>query len=438
MKHIRTQAAQASLAHHGKTPFARSALVCALLAVSAAGAKAEASAEELQRIKLYGLVSIAEDKLDSWGPWSAFEAPAAGESVATPSPRVNAGETYRTLPQTSTPSTSFGLGCLGGSICGFGAIDSYSYSEGLNNSGLKTVSATSTISDMGQRMAAVQFTGTVVEAGELSPLLPQSIRLQGTLLGQGAPLTLPDSGVLGLQVFTEEGLGIVYSRQTIIQNERGSERVSLSGSTYDQEHDVLEAQVANAYLQSTLSTYIAGTNDGPSGYSKAGSSGPVVIGFSTPDADMAALRASNATASYTGRASYYGSPVSIEVQFGQGTWQGTWNGGKDGYVNAYNGQLTGNVGFTAEGTINGVNFASAKVGTNDVGASVTGSVRGAFFGPQAAAAAGVVDITKTNPTSLAQPALVMMPTPTVSANPGYTEARHVSTFLTTRVNNSER
>lgn len=429
MKHIRTQV---SLARHGKTPFARSALACALLAATATGAKAEATAEELQRIKLYGLVSIADDKLDSWGPWSTFEAPAAGESVATASPRVNPGDAYRPLPQTTTPTTSFGLGCVGGSICGFGAIESYSYSESLNNSGLKTVSALSPVSEQVRRVAAVQFNGSVVEAGEFSPLLPQAISLQGTVLGQGGPLVFADSGVLNLEIYEGEGSGLSYYRQSYGADERSSQYVDLSADRYYQQHDVVGTQVANANFYSQIKSYIAGLGGQAGSYNRAGDYGRVVIGYTTSEADLSVLRASGFSAQYAGVNSE-GASVNLNVRFGDGTWDGAWNGGVDRLAMPSNGRLNGIVGVTAEGTLNGVNFVSTKVGTNDVGATVTGFVRGAFFGPQAAAAAGVMDIIKSNP----NPA----PVNTISASvvvEGYANARQVSTFVTTRVDQSEK
>jgi len=115
---------------------------------------------------------------------------------------------------------------------------------------------------------------------------------------------------------------------------------------------------------------------------------PFVAGQLTSLADMGSLNAGNVTAHYSGNTFLAGGDVCMTVKFGPGTWYGSWNGG------------SGVTGFTANGTIAGANFASSGVDARDVGveskySSISGTVNGSFYGPQAAAAGGVVDITKT-------------------------------------------
>jgi len=91
-------------------------------------------------------------------------------------------------------------------------------------------------------------------------------------------------------------------------------------------------------------------------------------------------------------------PISMSVNFGNSTFTLTSNGGVDGSVRtetATNGTtlLKGQVGYTATGTVSGVTFSSSTVTTGDQGA-ISGKVKGAFFGPSAAAAGGVTDLTK--------------------------------------------
>lgn len=409
------------------TPFAlstwRIALGGALLALSATGAQAEASDDELQRVKLYGTVTIAEDKLDSWGPWSNFEAPASGNSPSNSAPVLSTADPYRPLAQLPT---GLGLACAGGSLCGFGAIYA---AERSNNSQLE-LPATATI-----------FFGTVVTPDAQAPLLPQVIGLRSQALGAGAPALFPESGDLDREISMSEGYYVSYSRQSGTETPTGgtSEHYQVSGDGYQQAGNPISDQVAQGMLNARLAKYVNATGEGGR-YSSTESlrGGPVVLGFTSTDADMAALRASNATATYFGSTSFGYSPVRLEVQFGAGTWQGSWNNGVDGKTYSTNttNQIGGQVGFTASGTISGVNITSTSVGTNDVGATVSGFVRGAFFGPQAAAAAGVVDITKTNPGVAVQPDRVLsapsavgVAVPQAQVPSGYTNARHVDTFI---------
>ena len=43
-----------------------------------------ATPAEMQTIKLYGDVTIAQDSVKAWGPWEQFEAPAAGNPPVLP------------------------------------------------------------------------------------------------------------------------------------------------------------------------------------------------------------------------------------------------------------------------------------------------------------------------------------------------------------------
>ncbi len=409
------------------SPFARGALAYLALAMAATTAQAAASNDDLQRVKLYGQVSIAEDTTDSWGPWNSFEAPAAGPGASLASPVGANPEFYRPLPQTTTPQVpaATGLGCLGGGLCGFGAIEG----ETSTNAGYSSLVPT-----------AVLFTGKVEVPDTQIPLLPQAITLNAQALGQGAPVVFADTGVLNRRLMDGEGSpGVSYKRLAQTESPTGphTELFELSGYAYQQGHNAEATQVAQAQLYAGISDYVRGSDGESMTYNSQTRSGPVVIGYATSDTDLSALRASNASAAYFGYGSDSNSQVRLEVQFGAGTWQGSWNGGADGQVYTSDAQLRGQVGFTAAGTINGANIVSTSVGTTDAGASVSGFVRGAFFGPQAAAAAGVVDITKTNPNAmvqadraLAQPAAIA-PRVVVEGG-GYSNARHTDTFLTTR------
>jgi hypothetical protein len=138
-----------------------------------------------------------------------------------------------------------------------------------------------------------------------------------------------------------------------------------------------------------------------------------VAGIPTPLTDIANLQAGNVTADYYGRSFDSWTPVHIEVKFLPGTWSGSWNGGVDGGTWTYTDDsgtkyVRGDVGFNAGGTINGANIQSTSLSAED--GTVSGQVQGSFFGSNADALGGVVDITKTTE--------------------AYENARHVDLFIT--------
>jgi hypothetical protein len=150
-----------------------------------------------------------------------------------------------------------------------------------------------------------------------------------------------------------------------------------------------------------------------------------VVGVTTSDAEMASLRASNATATYTGYdlnglQAKVKPNVTLSVNFGNGTFTGSVNGGADrGIVQPQTTtsgtQLAGLVGVNIDkGVITGANFMSTALSATDGKIGAGSVVQGAFFGPSAAAAGGVVNITKT------------------SNSGAYTNATHVTPFLTIR------
>jgi hypothetical protein len=387
-------------------------------------AHAAATEAQLRSVTLYGNVTIQEDSTSSWGPWTEFEAPAAGDTQPVAAPR-GATDPYRPLAQTGTTTTPpvqppvEGF-CVGGSICGFGAFQTVSDPN------------TETVEDV----HPFRLNGTVVQgAGEGSNGLPQVIQLNSTPLSTGA-FQLADSG--NLDLYIGEGLG--YSRTLYNNQERVQESYDLRPDgerVYSGEYDPAQVQAAHF----NLATYVRGQRDVRPTVQQEGWG---VIGYTTSTADMSALRASNAVATYSGFDHEY-TPVSMTVRFGNGTWDGSWNGGADGYVTtqatASGGtQLAGNVGFNVtNGTITGSTFSATagNISATD-GTILAGSmVQGAFFGPMVgngatagpAAAGGVVDIRKT----VAAPPQVQQPAGVVRAAAEgprtYTNGRYVAPFM---------
>lgn len=375
---------------------------------------ATATEAQLRSVTLYADVSIQQDSTSSWGPWAEFEAPAAGNTQPVAAPRA-ANEPYRPLPQTGTgtstppelPPIVEGF-CAGGSICGFGA-----FAAADPNPNDQTASDINPF-----RLNGSIVTGTEGEGS----LLPEAVQLNATVLSPTGSFQLANSGQLDLTA-GEGNTNFAYSREVRDGRGRPLETYVLSPDFDRVNYD----PQANQAINFNLVTYVRGNTQ----------SGWGVIGYTTPTADMAALRGT-AQATYNG-SDYYGNAVAMTVNFtgganGQGTWSGTWNGGSDGTVStqasASGTILTGQVGFTAAGNIQGSTFTSTSVGTNDARGSVTGSVQGAFFGRNAAAAGGVVDITKTmQPSPQQQPAAVQ-----VNPGQGYT-GRYVAPFIATKNGN---
>jgi hypothetical protein len=231
----------------------------------------------------------------------------------------------------------------------------------------------------------------------------------------------PQSGELGNPVYgkNESGLSTVYfdrTSNTIVNGEDGVngkyEIAQIDGTVSD------TAPLAYGLIVTSVTNYINGID------SHSQTKSYFVTGIVTSAADMAAVRADTISAvNYSGK-NFSGvgdgvSPVAITVNFGPGTWNGSWNGGRDGstHTETHGGQtyIYGQVGFNASGTISGSNIISNSVTTLDPGATISGKVNGSFYGSQAQALAGVVDITKSNPTG------------------EYANAKHVDLFITNKV-----
>jgi len=375
-------------------PSALSALTLAVFALVHGAASAAASDDDLKKTKLYGDVSIADDSSSSWGPWSNFEPPAAGPATGSNEPIKRTVEMYRPLAQPVSPSVPapvvapIGLGCAGGSLCGFGVFAGND--TGTNNHYTEVAPH------------AWMATGTAIASN--GSALPASIELHMTSLSEGATLLMPDSGTLLMNGMNNGGMYVTYQLPA-----NPNSRYQVSGSTDQYLNYMAEVtQVASVYIN--IDQYVRGNSGGETQFSShQGSWGYGVLGFTTPDADMAALRANNATASYDGLMfGNGGGSVHFDVKFGPATWKASINGGQDGpgvYTTMVGGNayLHGAVGADLIGTISGVNLTTTGMSAKDGVVSGRGFT-GAALGPQAAAIAGVVDITKTTAASVSSTA----------------------------------
>lgn len=350
-------------------------------ACAAAGlAHAAPSPEELARVRSYGNVSVAQDSVNSWGVWEQFEPPAAGPvtpSVSLPS----TSELYRPLASVNVPATVTGQLCVSGALCGFGLATP------MGKIFIERPQPAE-VSDEGERFGPRQGVFVVqptalaardVPALSLGAWLPASMVFAPTDL-DGAPLSLlPPPSTLSLK--TTEPLETRYG---------------YGGGDLDVYPGDFAEDFANGTVVALapIRSYVNG--------GEAGGRTSVfgVLGVTSTVDAMASLQRGNVLVNYVGSAFNTGSLVELTVDFGQGrVVGGSFNGGSDssriGTYVAGDGQryTTGGVGINVlGGAVVGSNFVINQMSAND--GTVSGRIQGAFFGPQAEMAAGVVDVVK--------------------------------------------
>lgn len=330
------------------TPLKAIALAVAGLAMQSQ-ALAAPTADQLNSIKLYSDVTIAQDSVTGWGPWTEFEPPAAGAAPLNLPPLTS--DLYRNLPQVADTQ---------GGLLGFGVFFTV-----VNNG--------EPVSD-GQGHA-LTLTGTEVSPASGGRLLPDVLGLQVNALTGTYP-----SSLTSVQLTRQEDG--TYTRESDL----GLTKLILVDSP-----DAPAGSVAPVTFYQFIS-YITG-DDAEGDATVNGLSHTGVIGRTTAVNDIAALRLGNVIATYNGHSltqlDQGGlAPMTMTVNFGQSSWSGTWNNG----VSA-----NGAVGFSAAGTLSGAQFSSTPGSITALDSNnLSGSVRGAFYGAQAAAAAGIADITKNN------------------------------------------
>jgi len=421
--------------------FQRSALTLAALVLAQSLANAAVSEDDLKKVKVYGNVTVAQDSVAKWGPWEEFEAPAAGPAQLAGIP-ATVREVYRPLPDVPVE----GL-CAGGSLCGFGAFTTETWVYGREQEfelgespdihpvvlqGRIVTQDHPTRPDVSEPLRVAPGEGAYAS-------LPYQVAYAGTPLSTGT-LVFPDSGTLTLDyadIDDGSDIEVGYYRSGWVSDTQ-YEYHELNAETVPVLGDPADTQIALFEHNGYITDYVAGQQS-KYGVSERNQELWGVIGYTTTDAEMSALRASGATATYQGYGwtNYSGTPVTINVNFGNSTWTGNWGGqegGRDsGYVRTYttntgNTVLYGSVGFEAQGVITGVNLTSTSVSAADA-ASISGSVRGAFFGTNAAAVGGVVDITKTRVAPAAPTATMLIEGPkTLSSYSG----RYVAPFAASK------
>ncbi|WP_374592197.1 hypothetical protein [Aquabacterium sp.] len=263
-----------------------------LAAALVAGLSAHAATPaEMQNIKLYGDVTIAQDSVKAWGPWEQFEAPAAGNPPALPSFRTDASSLYRPIGPVNppTPATE---GTLEG-FATFTKLDTncdceYAVIGGDQAKVRGTYSLTNT--------TISNLTGPSFVSGAFTP---------HDYVGTSADtkLALTDTGRLDFA-------GLAY---TNVSNNPVAIPVTVEG---------IDSNAIQAWA--FIVDYARGNTETVASLSAEGQT-PIygVVGVRTSDADIAALRAGNFTASYKGVTLIQKMIFNMTMAFGTGLFTQT-------------------------------------------------------------------------------------------------------------------
>lgn len=339
----------------------------------------------------YGRIIISEDSAREWGPWTEFVQPAAGAMTLAALPQVTTdGPSYfrpESADEYSPKYTSGGPQVAGpppvteGSEWhGYAAYETYEY-RGDGEGSYYYYS--------GNEPARIAL--------RLMPDNPEEVTVDG---GSGdGKVSYRLDNLAGTTVVRQSG--------------------DLDAEFYDglSEFDAEEGYYYGEGWEGIdgYPTWPIVTREVTAGWwsDPEGRQGNFVAGIPTPLSNMDKLRIDNIQANYYGTSFDSWRDVDITVNFGSGTWNGSWNNGADGSTWTYTDDrgimyVRGDVGFNAGGTINGANIQSTSVSATD--GAVSGQVQGNFFGSNAEALGGAVDITK--------------------STEGYTNARHVDVFIT--------
>lgn len=393
--------------HHTTAPSRFHLLVGACLALCGGIAQAaEPTQADLNSIVLYGSTTIAQDSTDSWGVWDQLEPTAAGPAL----PKLDIPgltEWYRSLSQVAAnapvvpvvtvvpPEITAVQICAGGSICGFGraANSTMVFVEApTDNATAPAQYAYSLVATPTTLPVVVRETAaTLAAAVPPSYTWPSAITMTSQVLGEGGPLLKPESGVL-----TFNGKGYSGSPD--------GAKFSIVAATMGNNTYFDNSQVQAAWFDNPISRYVAGQGDTPGSIQFQNSVG--VAGVTTSDAEMSNLRASNATANYTGYDvnglnAKVAPNVKLTVNFGKGTFDGSLNDGADrGIVQMQTTtrgtQLAGLVGVKFQGVATGANLTATAMSATDGKIGAGSLVQLALVGPNAAAAIGVVNLIKTS------------------------------------------
>jgi hypothetical protein len=318
-------------------------------------ALATPSPEELNSVKLYGDVTIAQDSVNNWGPWEQFEAPAAAPGALS-LPRTTV-DFFRTLPKVTEREAG-----INQDLVGFGGFTNLTLFKGEGGEG-----GGGGMESDGPH--SVSLTGKAFDIPEVGSLAAQALQLQTTTLSTGTH-PMPDSGKMRLN-------GTDYSS---VDGQGHQANLQLIPSDLSSEVVAAKDVQASFYTRYVITKYMAGDEIDPNVVER-GALEIGVIGYQTSLRDMDSLRSGGFQATYTGQslsAAGGSSNMSMLVDFEKSTVRGHFD-------------QAGGYDFIAP--IVGASFNSTRV-TDGESTLQNSFVNGRFTGIRAAGAIGVSDITK--------------------------------------------
>lgn len=352
------------------------------------------------KVVLYSNVTIAQDSASQWGVWEELEPTAAGPQTPLPLPQIASGtDPYRPLGVVTQPggptTVSDAPLCASGALCGFGVI---TYQSSTRNSGQLNPAAVNADANeaaplnMGFRLMPTAVTPSTEGTSAPTNWLPAAMTIETT--------GIRDDNVEQAPKFTAAEIGVMNfsapNKHATSGTEDGSSSASMGTDTSE-----LEAGATSGKFIGQIMSYVNGGN------TQRAANMYGVWGVTTSAADMNALRSlANPTATYSGNT--FGADgtstgtVKMSVNFGTSTFSADFNGGlnvKDplsGQVQiASNGTpqvVNGALSFNAVGQIIGSTFKSNSLQIATPEKIINGTVQGAFFGSNAAKAAGAADV----------------------------------------------
>lgn len=242
------------------------AAFAAAVVASLTGLRAQAATTaEMQQVKLYGDITVAQDSVQSWGPWEQFEPTAAGNRLPMPTFGSDASNLYRPLAQSTAPAEA-----------------------SAPDSTLEGFATFPTIS--GQPISLTKVTATV-----------SGTNVEG--------FGLPSYVGLAFAPHTELGTTSIAPSTTGKLDFAGSQYSNADGSTTVQQY-TMDGIDHNAIQAWAFMSYINGEDVPVLG----------VVGVRTSTVDMNALRAGGYTATYQGSTQTQKYGFNMSVNFGSATF----------------------------------------------------------------------------------------------------------------------
>lgn len=348
---------------------------------------------DFAKVVLYSNVTIAQDSASQWGIWEELEAPAAGPQTPLPllagsaDPYRPVGSVTPITPPVTPPTAA--AACAGGTLCGFGVLTHAVYTADMVQP--------EALSELPMVRMGFTLSAEITQANaDSGSWLPQGmlVNIQGvrTDTTDTAP-TYTNLGPLTLQNLNTHTYPSTPNNEEMPRDEYiiATDTASSASSS---------AQAGTFLGTVSIISYVTGEGGVRQPSSQAFTDMYGIWGVTTSAQDMNSLRLSNAQANYSGSVfnqdgSNNGS-VLMNVNFGTSQFTANFSNVGNGQVPVGNNAavpIAGTLTFQASGLISGSQFSANQLSTG-----VTGKVEGAFFGSQAAVAAGVLDVTAT-PTS---------------------------------------